>query len=237
MTYVLHYAPDNASLIVRLVLEEMGVPYHTVLVDRSQSEQESATYRSINPAGLIPALQTPDGHIFETAAILLWLADRHGQMAPAPADAGRGDFLKWLFFTSNTLHAQLRMIFYPAKYVGADTDAQNRLYETLTGRHPSRMTLPNALDLLNDRFAARANMSTAGSDVLDYYIAAILRWCRLYPLGATQWFDLNDYPALRTLTENLESRPATLAAQAAEGLGPTPFSNPVPATPPEGSAT
>ena len=235
MTYVLHYAPDNASLIIRLALEEMDLPYRTVLVDRSRAAQHSTAYRTLNPAGLIPVLETPEGPLFETAAILLWLADRHGMMAPAPQASTRGDFLKWLFFTSNTLHAQLRILFYPDKYVGDDPAARQQLIRTLTRRSTAHMTLPNALGLLDAR--VRDGASDGTPDVLDYYIAALLRWCNLYPLGGTAWFDLNEYPALLGLAQQLENRPAVCAAQAAEGLGPTPFSAPTYANPPEGSAT
>ena len=78
--YVLHYAPDNASLIVRLALEELGVPYRTTLVDRATRQQDSAAFRALNPAGLIPVLETPDGPLSETGAILLWLVERHGAL-------------------------------------------------------------------------------------------------------------------------------------------------------------
>ncbi len=114
--YTLHYAPDNASLIVRLALLELGQPFRTRLVDRRARQQDSAAYRRLNPAGLIPVLETPDGPISETGAVLLWLVDRHGALGPGPGDPGRGGFLKWLFFLSNTLHADLRMIFYPGQY-------------------------------------------------------------------------------------------------------------------------
>jgi len=56
----LHYAPDNASLIVRLVLEDLGVPYETVLVNRAAGGQREAPYLALNPNGLIPVLETPD---------------------------------------------------------------------------------------------------------------------------------------------------------------------------------
>ena len=72
--YTLHYAPDNASLIIRLALEAQGVAYDTCLVDRAAQGQSAPAYRALNPHGLIPALQTPDGPMFETGAILLWLA-------------------------------------------------------------------------------------------------------------------------------------------------------------------
>ena len=64
---VLHYAPDNASLIVRLALEQLRLPYETRLIDRAAAEQTSAAYRQLNPAGLIPVLETADGPILRPA--------------------------------------------------------------------------------------------------------------------------------------------------------------------------
>ena len=83
MTYILHYAPDNASLIIRLALEHAQVPYRDVLVDRAAVAQRSAEYLALNPNGLIPVLETPEGPLFETGAILLWLADTHGSLGQA----------------------------------------------------------------------------------------------------------------------------------------------------------
>ncbi|MDJ0820605.1 MAG: glutathione S-transferase family protein [Paracoccaceae bacterium] len=234
---ILHYAPDNASLIVRLVLEELRLPYRTRLVDRAACEQWGSAYRAINPAGLIPALETPEGVIFETAAILLWLADRQGAMAPRPDDPARADFLKWLLFTSNTLHAQLRMSFYPEKYVGPEETVQTALRTHLQRASPDHITLPGALALLDEAFARTGDAPLTKPTVLDYYIASLLRWCALYPKGHTAWFDINAYPALEDIAADLEQRPAVRAVQEAEGLGPTPFTFPRHAQPPEGSAT
>jgi len=64
MTYVLHYAPDNASMIFRLALEHLGVAYQTALVDRAAGGQNAAAYLALNPNGLIPVLETPQGPIF-----------------------------------------------------------------------------------------------------------------------------------------------------------------------------
>lgn len=225
--YVLHYAPDNASLIIRLVLEEMGLPYETPLVDRSTRQQDSADYRTVNPAGLIPALETPDGPIFETGAILLWLADQHEMMAPSPKSPDRGHFLKWLFFTANTVHPALRMTFYPEKYIAPE--AERVMRSSLQG------VLQTQLSLLENA-AEVAWPKGQEPTVLAYYIACILRWSALYPAGETDWFDLTSYPALLALVTGLEARNAVRVAQAAEGLGPTPFTVPHNCTPPEGSA-
>jgi len=113
--FTLHQAPDHA-LVVRLVLEDLGLPDHGVLVDRQARGQKRPEYLALNPQGLIPVLETPDGPLFEAAAICLWLADRTGRMAPMPGDAGSGAFLGWLFFVSNTVHADPRMQFHPDRY-------------------------------------------------------------------------------------------------------------------------
>ncbi|QFT60449.1 Glutathione S-transferase GST-6.0 [Sulfitobacter sp. THAF37] len=231
--YVLHYAPDNASLIVRLALEHAQLPYGTRLVNRAVSEQSGAAYRALNPQGLIPVLETPQGPMFETGAILLWLADRHGGLAPAPQDAERAAFLKWLFFVSNTLHPALRMTFYPDKYAGPDPLHQAALRGTMQAAIVGHL---GTLDTLTGQRPGWLDPQRPGA--LHFYIAACLRWCALYPQDTDRsWFRLADTPHLRDLCATVEALPCTRAAQAAEGLGPTPFTAPSLATPPEGSAT
>lgn len=56
--YTLHYAPDNAAMIIRIALEMIGAPYDLELVNRRQSQQQSPKYLALNPLGMIQALQT-----------------------------------------------------------------------------------------------------------------------------------------------------------------------------------
>lgn len=232
MTYRLHYAPDNASLIIRLVLEELGQPYETLLVERARNAQQSAAYLALNPNGLIPTLETPHGAVFETGAILLWLCDTHAKLAPAPDSAARGDFLKWLFFTSNTLHSELRMLFYPAKYIGEAPVEQTAL------RLGLQKSLAAHLQKL-DRLAREGHpwFAAPTPSALDLYVVTLLRWLALYPKDGARWFSLSDTPHLYRLASQVECRASVQAAIKAEGLGPTPFTQPTYATPPEGSAT
>ena len=198
---------------------------------RSQAQRGPA-YRQVNPLGLIPALETPHGTLFETGAILLWLADTHCRMAPAPDAPGRGDFLKWLFFTSNTVHTGLRITFYPGTYAGHGAAAQAALRSTM------QEALTEHLHHLDRVAQGRPGwLAGAAPSVLDYYLATCLRWCAVYPRGHTDWFDLRRYPALHGMALALEARAATRAAIAAEGLGETPFTAPDLPDPPEGSAT
>ncbi|MFS4580468.1 glutathione S-transferase family protein [Phaeobacter sp. C3_T13_0] len=244
--YCLHYAPDNASLVIRLALEEMGQNYETALVDRRAGALHDPAYRALNPAGLIPVLETPDGAIFETAAILLWLGDRHPDSALVPAanSPQRAALLKWLFHASNTLHADLRILFYPGKYIGADPETQQLLQATMQERIMVHLrNLDAAATATPSLFTAPSapngdEASSGQPTVLTLYLACMMRWMALYPRDSDRsWFHLADTPQLARLLSGLENRPSTAAAIKAEGLGPTPFTQPHLANPPEGSAT
>lgn len=237
----LHYAPDNASLIVRLALEELGLAYETVLVDRSTNAQASSQYLSLNPNGSIPVLETQDGPIFETAAILLWLGDRTGHLVPSLNDPLRAPFLKWMFWCSNTFQADLRVFFYPHKFIGERPEDQLKL------RFVFQKRLENDLAIIDDGLAVTDGLTStcdAGTPatLLDLYLPCLLRWTKLYAdlperENKCGWFDLQAYPRLYQICAIAENRASTHAAQVSEGLGPTPFTAPRLAIPPEGSAT
>ncbi|WP_298915226.1 glutathione S-transferase family protein [uncultured Roseobacter sp.] len=225
--YILHYAPDNASLGVRLALEELRLNYRAALVDRRLQAQRSPDYLDLNPNGLIPVLETPQGPIFETAAILLWLADQHGGLAPAANAVNRAELLKWLFFLSNTLHPALRTLFYPEKYIGPNPDHQLLL------QNHARADILRHLGTLDAHWR-----QTDVPLLLNLYLAPMLRWIQLYPAASDKtWFDLSSLPALHRMAERLETRKSVVTAQTAEGLGHRPFTAPRAPCPPEGSAT
>ncbi len=229
MSLILHYAPDNASLILRLALEETGLPYRTALVDRAARGQDNAAFRRLNPVGRIPALETPAGVIFETGACLLWITETTRQLAPLPGEPARTAFLKWLFFLANTLHAELRMLFYPARYApGAEAALTAQVQRNLAAH----------LDLLAAAVTAEDGFGGAETPLAtDLYLVVMLRWMALYPQSEHGWFDLYRWPALCTLVKGIDSRPALRRCAAAEGLGETPLSAPHYPHPPEGSAT
>lgn len=221
----LHYAPDNASLCVRLALEECGFPYQTRLVDRALKAQKSAAYLKLNPNGLIPTLETPAGVIYETGAILLWLADQNpGAMFPRAESPERGRALTRLFWLSNTVHPALRMLFYPGTFTSGCPDGVRE------------KTISHLMDYINQINAYPDLLLTGQPDICSCYLAPFLRWCALYG-GDTAWFDLAQWPHLLTFAQTFENRPAARRAAVAEGLGSTPFSSPVFPTPPEGSPT
>ena len=210
--YVLHHTPDSAALIVRLVLEELGLPYEIAPLDREGGALDSPAYRKLQPLGKIPALETPDGTMFETAAILLLLSEITGKLAPAPNTPERGQFLKWLFFTSSNLHPVAMNYYYPHRVAGPENAE--------AAKAQAEATLKSLVKTLDDMVAMHAPdwLSTAPS-ILGYYIAVLMRWLS-EPCPAT------DYPALHKILLALEVRPAAQTCAKAEGLATTMFSNP-----------
>jgi glutathione S-transferase len=218
--YVLHYFPDTASLAVRMVLAELGVQHRCQLIDREAGVLNSDAYRAMQPLGLIPAMETPEGTMFETAAILLYLADRHPGLAPGVESAERGDFLKWLFFTSTNIHTVLLQLFYPERTAGAECVAP-----VLAHALPKMKQYLSLLDK-----AAEPNPGWLSQDhptMLGYYIAMLLHWLGGFGEGHPLQITAADYPSLFKVLTMLEGQHATQAIAEDEGLGPTPFTAPL----------
>jgi GSH-dependent disulfide-bond oxidoreductase len=103
--FYFHPTPNPAK--VALFLEEAELAYEAVPIDTMKGEQHAPTFRAINPNGKVPAivdLDGPDGkptRVFDSSAILLYLADKTGQFGGAPAD--RAELLSWLFFIASGL--------------------------------------------------------------------------------------------------------------------------------------
>lgn len=85
---------------VALFLEEAGLPYDSIPVDTRKGEQHSPEFLAINPNAKVPAIVEADGtRVFDSSAILLYLAEKTGCFLPTPAL--RGEMLSWLLFTSS----------------------------------------------------------------------------------------------------------------------------------------
>jgi len=236
-TIVLYYAPDNASLIIRLLLEELALPYRTILVDRSVNAQKSVEYLKLSPAGLIPVCIIDGEPVFETGAILLTLADGQGKFSISASDARRSQFLKWLFFLSNNLHADLRQRFYPEKYAGKDPAALSAFAERTLQRLVERFDVFDSLYVKNTNAYLFGNEPT----IIDLYLSVCFRWVQLYPLNEQGRGQENEFPPERFkgiagMVQHLEQRPAIQRACEKEGITGNFFSAPTLADPPEGVA-
>ena len=231
--YLLYYSPDSANLVVRAALEVCGAPYATELVDRSVGQQRSPAFLKLNPQGLIPVLVNGETVIFETAAILLYLVDRHPGLGPDVGTQGRPDLYRWLFFLSNTLHADLRVMFYPQRYLTRDSVVPS-LRDGIRSRLDAHFTLLNA-----HMAKHRSGFLLAGGfSVCDLYLAVCCRWAMVYPVEAGIAVEpLRALGQLWALLEQLERHPAIMAACRAEWIEPPFLIAPRTPKPPVGSVT
>jgi glutathione S-transferase len=220
VTLVLYHCPDWGSSIIRLALEELDLPYEVHLMDWDAGDFDSPAFRTVNPFGLIPAMTTPEGRMFETAAILLWLIDQHGRLGPGPAHPDRAAFLTWLLFVANTLHVTVMALIHPDRPAGeaAAPEAQRLALERL---HAQAAELDR---MITDR--APRWLSSAEPGALGYYLGILIRWALSLPEDPAMRFDLGPFPALKAVLAAHEAFPAALRVAEADGLGPTPFTNP-----------
>jgi len=97
----LYGGSQTRAAIIRWYLEELGIPYEFVLMDMKAGDHKKTEFLAINPMGKVPAIVDGDCKIWESGAILLYLADSQGQL---PADAGqRGLIYQWVLFANSTL--------------------------------------------------------------------------------------------------------------------------------------
>lgn len=102
----LYFHPTPNPVKVALLLEETLMPYEVFAVDTLKGEQHTAEFRIVNPNGKVPAIVDTEGvggetRVFDSSAILLYLAEKSGQFLGTPAD--RGELLSWLFFIASGL--------------------------------------------------------------------------------------------------------------------------------------
>lgn len=192
---VFYTNPQSRGRIVRWMLEEVGQPYRTELLD-FQKDLKSPEYLAINPMGKVPALRHGDVVVTECAAICAYLADAFPDagLAPPPTDRRRGTYYRWLFFGSGPLEAAVTN-----KMMGFETKPeQSRMagYGCLEDALRTAETALKAGDyLLGDRFSAA-----------DLYFGSELGFFMQF--GA-----IEKRPAFEAYVGRLMSRPAAVRAR------------------------
>ena len=205
--YKLFYYPGNASLLPHILLHEIGAPHELVLIDRTKDAHHDPEYLALNPNGLIPVLVDGKTVLYETAAIALYLIERHPEaaMAPPPGSADRPDFLRWMVHLTNTPQAEFQPWFYPHKFAHSAA-AQAEVKQIAQARMEASFAriakqLGTGPYLLGDRYSAA-----------DIFLFMLIRWARLMPNrpGATT--------AFAEFADRILERPATRRAIEAENL-------------------
>jgi len=198
MAITLYYAPLTRAGRVRWLLEELGVPYELRRIDTKAGDQRTPEYRAIHPLGFVPALVVDGTPMMESAAMLIYLADRFAERGLAPAlDAPeRATYLQWILFTATTLEPPLLEAHFPNR--GPPTpEAKARAIASFDAA--ARVV---AAPLADGREFLLGEFSTA-----DIAVGSVLAWAR--GGGA-----LADHPALVDYGRRLGARPASKAARA-----------------------
>jgi GST-like protein len=128
----LYSLPTPNGVKVSIALEELGLPYEPHLVDIGKNESWTPEFLSLNPNGKIPAVLDPDGPggkpigLFESGAILLYLAEKTGKLLPADA-AGRYETLEWVFFQMAAVGPMFGQLGYFYKFAGKEIEDKRPL--------------------------------------------------------------------------------------------------------------
>lgn len=103
--YTLYGYPKTRSVRVAWALEEIGLPYEYKLIDLKQGQHLSDEYKAVSPSAKIPVLATPEGTLSESAAIVTYLAERHGmqEFIPEPGSFSRAKYEEMMLFLTSEL--------------------------------------------------------------------------------------------------------------------------------------
>jgi glutathione S-transferase len=174
---------------VRWALEEAGALYDFIVMDSETGRGEEHARR--HPLGRVPALETDDGTLFESAALCLHIADLHPQadLIPPTGTHERGEVYQWAFFAMTELEPAMVRTIVTRRGSDADETAKAETRLNKAGK-----VLADVLDgtdyLVGDRFT-----------IADVVVGGVLMSARDYDV-------MPDLPALRSYIERLDSRPA-----------------------------
>jgi len=205
--YTLYYMPGAASFAVHWLLIEAGAPHELVRLDGEALEHKRPEYLRLNPNGMVPTLIVDGAPVYECAALLLLLAERHpeARLAPPLGTPARALYYQWMLHLANTMQPAFRCWFYPGEPAG-EAHA-----EAVKAR--ARERIEGGWDRLDAHLAARGpHIAGAQLSAADFLAVMLARWSRNMPRPATGW------PAIARLVALFKARPSFRTLNASEGL-------------------
>jgi GSH-dependent disulfide-bond oxidoreductase len=201
----LYSVPTPNGVKASIMLEEIGLPYEPHFVDIGKNESWKPEYLALNPNGKIPAMIDPNGPggkplgLFESGAILLYLAEKTGKFLPADA-AGRYETIQWVFFQMASVGPMFGQLGFFHKFAGKEIEDKRPLERY-------RVESQRLLGVLETRLEGRDYIMGQ-----DYTIAdiSLLGWVRNL-IGFYGAGELVDYASLKRVPAWLErclARPA-----------------------------
>jgi GST-like protein len=197
--FYFHPSPNPAK--VALLLEELGIAYDAVPVDTRKGEQFTPEFLAINPNGKTPAMTDGDAQIFDSTAILMYLANKEGKFLPENTPEAQAQFLSWMMFVASGIGPYSGQSVHFKHFAPEPKEYAVNRYGYEAERH---------WGLIDQRLSEGAYMMGDTYTVLDM---AVWGWARAVPfiLGADAWENL---PNLKRLLDDINARPAAKAAEA-----------------------
>jgi GST-like protein len=196
-----YYHPSPNPAKVALFLEEAALPYELISIDTRKGEQFGLAFLAINPNAKTPALVDGDATLFDSHAILLYLAEKTRKFLPPNTPAARADLLSWLMFVASGVgpHSDQAVHFKHFAPTGLDYAVNRYLCEAR--RH---------FGILDTRLATHRYMLGDTYTIVDM---AVWGWARALPfiLGENAWMKMSN---LKRLFDEISARPAAARANA-----------------------
>lgn len=183
---------------VSIALEEMGLTYETVAIDIGAGDQDTPEFRQMNPNGKIPVLKDGDRVIFESGAILLYLAQKTGQFCPPHGTPGYWDVLQWLMWQMGGFGPMLGQAHHFLHFNPGKSDYAEARFAAETRR---------LYAVLDQQLETRPHICG------DLTIADFAVWPWVSRFGF-QKIDLNGFPHVRKWYLRLAERPGFIAGYA-----------------------
>ncbi|MBE7200283.1 MAG: glutathione S-transferase N-terminal domain-containing protein [Parafilimonas terrae] len=198
-----YYNLSPNPMKVALCLEELGLPYEPAPVDTRKGDQFDAAYASVNPNAKVPAIIDGPTTVFDSNAILLYLAEKEGRFLPGPE--ARGELLSWLMFVATGIGPFSGQCVHFRQFAPKDAGAyavDRYAYEAR--RHWT---------VMDQRLADRAFVLGDEYSIVDM---AVWGWARMVPfvLGEDAFGGL---PNVKRLLDTVNARPAAQRAEALKG--------------------
>ena len=192
-----HYNLAPNPMKVALLLEELGLPYDPRPVDTRKAEQHTEAFKALNPNAKVPVIVDDGVTVFDSNAILLWLADKHRRFVPTDlASPQRAEVLSWLMFVASGIGPYSgQAVHFRTAAPEPKAYALNR-YDFEAHRH---------WRILDDRLAGREWLAGDAYGIADM---AFWGWARMLPMvlgGEAHWAD---YANVKRLLDTVSARPA-----------------------------
>jgi len=186
---------------VALFLEEAGLAYEAIPIDTRKGDQHKPEYLAINPNAKLPAIVDGDVTVFDSNAILLYLAEKTGKFLPPKGDKARGELLSWLMFVATGVGPYSGQSVHFRNFAPDKIEYAINRYAYEAQRH---------FGILDTRLAKQKYVLGAVYTIVDMDVWG---WARIIPnvLGETGW---TKFPHLKRLVDEISARPAAQRAVA-----------------------